>query len=169
MNAEFAGWVERYKELDIKRERHGLGHDDEQEWLRLKEAIEHAAAGPACPPSSRRRDMRVPADLEVTFADRRGFQHAYLRNISEGGVYVETDKPLKLRDRFDLRIVVASPATELELRVEVVWVNRQPSPSSGLLPGVGVAFLDLPPDKKATIKSLIHRTLDKLAREKGTP
>jgi uncharacterized protein (TIGR02266 family) len=165
MNAEFARWVERYKELDIKRERHGLGPEDETEWERLKDAIEHVAA-PGCPPSSRRRNMRVPADHEVTFQDRRGFQHAYLRNISQGGVYVETDSAFKMNDRFALRIIVKNPAIDLSLDVQVVWVNRHPSPSSGLLPGVGVAFLDLPPDDKATIKALIHKTLDKLVQQK---
>jgi uncharacterized protein (TIGR02266 family) len=106
----------------------------------------------------------VPASLEITFEDAGVFARAYLRNISEGGVYFETDRPLKMRDRFHLAIVVKEPAAELSLPVEVVWVNTTPSPGSGLGPGVGVAWIDLSPENKAAIKSIVHASLDEMAK-----
>jgi hypothetical protein len=42
-------------------------------------------------------------------------------------------------------------------------VNRTPSPGSGLDPGVGVAWRDLPPREKLAIKAMVHRALDAMA------
>ena len=158
MSDELEEAIALFKRLDQKREE-GLTEAEERAWNEAKETIERHSSEPM-PPSSRRRALRVPSELEVTFEDARGFQRAYLRNISEGGVYVTTEVDLRMRDRFQLRIVVRDPPETIELRVEVVWVNRTPSPSSGLAPGVGVAWLELPQDKKLIIKRLIHRALD---------
>ena len=151
-----------FKRLDEKRDE-GLTESEERAWNDAKETIERHSSEPM-PPSSRRRALRVPSELEVTFEDARGFQRAYLRNISEGGVYVATQLDLRMRDRFQLRILVRDPSETIELPVEVVWVNRTPSPSSGLAPGVGVAWLELPHDKKLVIKRIIHSALDELKR-----
>jgi uncharacterized protein (TIGR02266 family) len=109
----------------------------------------------------------VPTRLEVRFEDARGFERAYLRNISEGGVYVATSRDMRMGDRFQLSVTVEEPAQRLELAVEVVWVNRTPSPSSGLEPGVGVAWLALSQEEKRAIKAIVHRALDEL--QKLTP
>ena len=58
--------------------------------------MERLAGGEERPPSSRRRSLRVPTDMAVTFDDAQGFARAYLRNISDGGVYIETTLPLKM-------------------------------------------------------------------------
>jgi uncharacterized protein (TIGR02266 family) len=155
-----------FKQLDQKRDRAALTADEQRRWQDAKEAIERltAAPGEAVPPSSRRLSLRVPAHLEVTFEDADGFARAYLRNISEGGVYVESERPMRMRDRFQLTIVVRQPGETLELPVEVVWVNGNPSPSSGLKPGVGVAWLDLTPANKEIIKGIVHASLDEMAK-----
>jgi uncharacterized protein (TIGR02266 family) len=153
-----------FKRLDAKRAGEGLSDEEESLWLATKEWIERfTAAGEELPPSSRRSSLRVPSHLAVTFQDAHGFARAYLRNISEGGVYVATDRDLRMRDRFRLTIVVEKPAESIELPVEVVWVNRTPSPGSGLEPGVGVAWLELPQKEKLAIKGMVHRALDAMA------
>lgn len=159
-----------FKRLDAKKSEGELTAEEERQWLEAKEAIEVAAEERhTLPPSSRRKSLRVPAELEVEFQDAGGFQRAYLRNISEGGVYIATKLELKMGDRFALTIVVRDPEHTLNLPVEVVWVNKTPSPSSGLEPGVGVAWLALPPEDKAVIKSIVHRSLDQIARSQTDP
>ena len=79
-----------------------------------------------------------------------------------GGVYVETDNELNMGDRFRLRIMVEDEDEIFDLDVEVVWVNKSPSASSGLRRGVGVAWLNLPERKKQMIKRIVHRALDEM-------
>ncbi len=101
----------------------------------------------------------------MTFEDSEGFRSAYLRNISEGGVYVESGSTFKMGNRFLLKMVLENPALVIEQNVQVVWVNANPSPGSGLEPGVGVAFLNLPAASKKMIKAIVHNRLDELAGE----
>jgi uncharacterized protein (TIGR02266 family) len=163
MSQQLSDVIALFKRLDAQRGSAGLDADEQREWLHAKELIERQSApGAQMPPSSRRRSLRVPTRLEVRFEDARGFERAYLRNISEGGVYVATSRDMRMGDRFQLSLTVEEPAQRLELAVEVVWVNRTPSPSSGLEPGVGVAWLALSPEEKRAIKAIVHRALDEL-------
>jgi uncharacterized protein (TIGR02266 family) len=157
--------IDAFRQLDDKRSDGSLGPDEELAWVAAKERIERLTApGEEMPPSSRRHTLRVPTTLHVTFENERGFERAYLRNISEGGVYVATSHPLKMGDRFRLTMLVDASGEALELPVEVVWVNRNPSPGSGLEPGVGVAWLELASEQKTAIKAILRRALDDLAR-----
>lgn len=165
MQGDLSSWVATFKQLDLKRERIGLTISEERQWVQLKDAIEHATSSEKCPPSSQRRSIRVPTDYVATFDDPDGFRDAYLRNISEGGVYIESGTRFEMGDRFVLRMVVEDPPVSIEQHVQVVWVNANPSPGSGLEPGVGVAFLDLPADKKMKIKAIVHNRLDELAAQ----
>lgn len=164
MEGDLSTWVAEFKELDLKRSRASLGVEEARRWVELKDAIEHATSSEKCPPSSQRHSIRVPADFVVTFENPDGFRKAYLRNISEGGVYVESGDTFEMGDRFVLRMSMQNPKIDIDQKVQVVWVNANPSPGSGLEPGVGVAFLDLPADKKLTIKAIVHNRLDELVR-----
>ena len=156
--------IERFRELDALRSSDGLTGEQEQQWNSLKDWLERVwAQDDSLPPSSRRDTLRVPTRLEVSFHDAHGFERAYLRNISEGGVYFASDRDLRMGDRFNLSIVVEEPPSTIELPVEVVWVNRNPSPQSGLDPGVGVAWLELSPEQKKSIKAMVHHALQAAA------
>ncbi len=170
MAGDISEKVELFKRLDDKRDQGVLSPEAEDLWQELREELELVSApSEDIPPSSRRFAVRVPANLDVTFEDARGFNKAYLRNISEGGVYVETRLPLEMGGRFELTIQVERPRKTIELPVEVVWVNRSPSESSGLKRGVGVAFLDLDPKHKAEMKALIHHALDVMVDSLAAP
>jgi len=161
---ELVQTISLFKGLDDKRVREGLTPPEQERWFTLKDVIEQEVFPDSAPPPSSRRDsLRVPTMMDVTFEDARGFEQAYLRNISEGGVYLETRRPLPLGTRFELAITIADSGEKLALKVEVVWVNGNPSPSSGLKPGVGVAWLDLPREDKGAIKAIVHRALDEAA------
>jgi uncharacterized protein (TIGR02266 family) len=165
MDGNFSSWVAAFKQLDLKRSEGGLSPAEARDWLNLKDAIEHHTSSEKCPPSSQRESIRVPTDYEVTFEDPDGFRSAYLRNISEGGVYIESGSTFKMGDRFVLKMMMESPVVKIEQDVQVVWVNANPSTGSGLEPGVGVAFLNLPGDRKKQIKAIVHNRLDELVLE----
>lgn len=167
MQGDFSAWVAAFKALDLKRAHTRLTPDEARRWLDLKDAIEHHTSSEKCPPSSQRDSIRVPTDYEVTFEDPEGFRKAYLRNISEGGVYVESGTKFKMGDRFSLKMVLENPTVTIQQDVQVVWVNANPSPGSGLEPGVGVAFLDLPADRKLVIKAIVHNRLDEIVSGAG--
>jgi uncharacterized protein (TIGR02266 family) len=159
---KLADKIDLFRQLDDKREKGGLDALEEERWLGLKDWLERAWAAESesqLPPSSRRSSLRVPLHLEIEFKDARGFERAYLRNISTGGVYIATQRDLRMGDRFHLNLTVDEPYLELELPVEVVWENRKPSPQSGLEPGVGVCWIAVTPEQKAAIKQVVRQAL----------
>ena len=168
MSAVLKAKIRLFKELDAKRAQGGLDDDERARWLECKETIERfLAEGDELPPSSRRSSLRVPSQMAISFESAGAFYEAYLRNISEGGVYIATQRDLRMGDRFLLTVAVDDGNEQVTLTVEVVWVNKRPSPGSGLDPGVGVAWLDLTPEKKALIKGVVHRALDEVGETDG--
>ncbi len=155
--------VEEFKKLDNMLSEGKLTEADEDRWVILKHRIEQLTV-PGIVPSSRDAPLVAQVDLEVSFEDARGFGKSYLRHISEGGVYVEMEPVLEMGTRFRLGIRIGAPQASLKLDVQVVWVNPEPSEDSGLKPGVGVAWLDLPADKKAIIKGIVHGALDEIVK-----
>ena len=154
--------LQQFKALDNARTTRTLSGAEEQRWRELKDAIEAATSNADCPPSSQRAAIRVPVSYEASFRDAAGFRNAYLRNISEGGVYIASGNTFGMGDRFVLFLVLENPPVVIEQRVQVVWVNANPTPGTGLEPGVGVAFLDIEPATKARIKAIVHNRLDEL-------
>jgi uncharacterized protein (TIGR02266 family) len=169
MSADLKATIKLFKELDEKRAQRGLTEAEHAQWFECKEVIERfLSEGEDLPPSSRRSTLRVPSHMAISFENAGAFYKAYLRNISEGGVYIATEQDLRMGDRFHLTVALEDGGEQVTLKVEVVWVNKQPSPGSGLEPGVGVAWLDLSPDKKAQIKRVVHRALDEVSAADGS-
>lgn len=158
--------VATYRWLDDRRAERPLSADEERAWRDAMVVITRYASADTEPPPDRRQTLRVPSHLEVTFSDEGRFERAYLRNISEGGVYIATEHPFECGHRFHLTLHIARTGERLDLQVQVVWVNRNPSPRSGLDPGVGVAWLSLDPASKQAIKNIVRRALDRMVEDR---
>jgi len=101
------------------------------------------------PAEGRRRTRRSPLFVEVTVRDRGGAYFHRARNISVGGMFV--DSPVPLPEGTRLRLAFRLPASRtIEVGGEVRWTTRiagQPVPH----PGMGVAFVGLGADDRAAI------------------
>lgn len=71
----------------------------------------------------------------------------YLRDISEGGAYVETEQPIKVGQ--ELMISLSSPALERTSTINGVVVRRDPK-------GIGIRFSELTLQQKQMIRSLVE-------------
>lgn len=73
--------------------------------------------------------------------------HCYMRDLSEGGAYLETDQPVQLDQR--LVLTLFSPMLEQSCAIKGIVVRRDKK-------GLGVRFEDLILDQKQVIRSLIE-------------
>jgi uncharacterized protein (TIGR02266 family) len=88
----------------------------------------------------RRTDPRYARRLEVEVLAGELRQVATTRNISLGGVFVETTEPLPLQTRLQIRFRIPTQPEPIEVGGEVRWVE----PAAGdLLPGMGIRFQGL--------------------------
>jgi uncharacterized protein (TIGR02266 family) len=97
----------------------------------------------------RREHPRLSIAVEVDFKSGCNFYSARVRDISVGGLFIETEAPLAI----GVQLVVDLKFLKQHLRVdsEVMWVL-----SDGDRPvGVGVKFLDLRPAARKSVEAFM--------------
>jgi len=92
----------------------------------------------ACEFSSR-KEARVQKTLSLMFKDRKSFIKAYTDNISKGGLFIMTERPLKQGEQFLLKLQVPDLPEPIKLNCEVSWVREQ-TDTEKRPPGMGIKF-----------------------------
>jgi uncharacterized protein (TIGR02266 family) len=101
------------------------------------------------PAPAARQSERLTINKE--FASFDEFLDAYVTNVSSGGVFIRTKRPLPVGTVVDLHFTVIADGLELIEGVgEVVRVDDNPA-------GMGVAFRDLSPASRALLDRLLAR------------
>lgn len=112
------------------------------------------------PPSEgieRREHRRVDVTWAVDCHDGDTFLYSYITNISAMGIFISTRKPPVLNSKLTLKFT-PDTGNELpfELEGEVAWVNEWRAHGENLNPGFGVRFVNLTPDNRERLVSLVH-------------
>jgi hypothetical protein len=89
----------------------------------------------------RRRQDRVCARLDVSYGVDRPDRRAVVENISESGLYLNTNEAPKPGTKLILRIEF--PERVVTLRGEVVWAIQVPEHErASMISGMGVRFIN---------------------------
>lgn len=83
-----------------------------------------------------RQHPRAPIELKVDYKKLNSFFADYTKNISKGGTFIKTKKPLPIGTRFLFKLTVPQREAPFELLGEVVWSNAE-----GDEPGMGIRFI----------------------------
>jgi uncharacterized protein (TIGR02266 family) len=105
------------------------------------------------------RPLRVPTHLKVRYGP--GGDEGVVHNFSEGGVFIQTERPLASGTPLRLAIDPGDGDAGLELDAVVVWV-REIANMDGPA-GCGVAFQNVGAAETATIGERIERALREIA------
>ncbi len=88
-----------------------------------------------------REASRIATRLTVRFGMGRTERTGYAENVSEGGIYINTNEPYRVSDRVLLRIEF--PERTLVRRGEIVWAIRVPDHQrESMICGMGISFID---------------------------
>lgn len=111
-------------------------------------------------PKDRRKDMRAPIELRVEYKRLNSFFADYTRNISRGGTFIRTTKPLSIGTDFNFKLVVPKLAEPLVLRGRVQWVVQpEESEQSGHEPGMGIGFIYQSEAERQRIEGIVEKLL----------
>lgn len=149
--------VREYASLDRKRQNEGVTPREYQRWLDLKQRLDQRL--PSAPPTvyaEKRRGPRIPTRLLVHYESLGALRQAVIRNISRGGLFIETAFTPAIGTPLLLRLRVGDCGEDMELPAEVVSVNLRPDLSSRA-PGMGVKFANLSPEQQAAVDRLFER------------
>jgi type IV pilus assembly protein PilZ len=94
-------------------------------------------------PNSRRSAPRAPIDLKVEYKKMNTFFADYAKNISKGGTFIKTDRPLPVGTEFLFKLSLPKRATPFELRGAVIWTNQPSEIQHPEVPemGMGIRFI----------------------------
>jgi type IV pilus assembly protein PilZ len=93
------------------------------------------------PQSDDRRDAnRAPIELKVEYKRVNTFFADYTKNISRGGTFISTTRPLSVGTEFLFSLTVPGMGEPLRLRGKVIWTNSTETATTANPPGMGIEF-----------------------------
>ncbi|MBI2393549.1 MAG: TIGR02266 family protein [Deltaproteobacteria bacterium] len=110
------------------------------------------------PPASDRRQVdRLPIELRVEYRRLNSFFADYTKNISKGGTFIRTAKPLPPGTEFVFVLIIPKLEEPLRLNGEVVWTT-DPSRATDEQPaGMGIRFKYLDDAERRVTEDIVER------------
>jgi type IV pilus assembly protein PilZ len=111
-----------------------------------------------------RRYVRAPIELRVAYKKLNSFFADYTKNISKGGTFIKTKKPLPIGTRFLFHLSIPNRADPFELSGEVIHADP-----AGEEAGMGIRFVwEEDTDRQAfesIVEELMSRSLGPLVAQ----
>ena len=89
----------------------------------------------------RRGGVRAPIELKVEYKRLNSFFADYTKNISRGGTFIRTERPLEIGTDFVFKLGIPTLAEPLVLAGKVQWVIVPEQASGEQEPGMGIGFI----------------------------
>lgn len=107
-----------------------------------------------------RQSPRAPIELKVDYKKMNSFFADYTKNISKGGTFIKTAKPLPMGTRFLFKLTVPARTEPFELLGEVVWAQ-----TDGDGPGMGIRFIYSTDTQRSEFEAIVE---DLMAKSLGS-
>ena len=101
-----------------------------------------------------RRETRAPIELKVDYKKLNSFFADYTKNISKGGTFIKTKKPLPIGTQFLFKLGVPHRENPFELLGEVVW-----SQTDGDEPGMGIRFIYSDDSQRSDFEGVVEQLM----------
>lgn len=111
---------------------------------------------PSTPPPAapRRQQFRVPFVVEVNLTSDHTFWTGFTNNLSSGGVFLASPRPLPLGSRVQFELRLPDDGQTSLITAEVRWY-REEGAIEGEPGGMGLQFVDLDTDLQGRIDEFV--------------
>jgi type IV pilus assembly protein PilZ len=105
-----------------------------------------------------REHFRAPIELKVEYKKMNTFFSDYTKNISKGGTFIKTDKPLKVGTEFVFKLFVPAQDDPFTLRGQVAWINTEHESQRPEIQerGMGIRFLYTDDAQREKFEALVE-------------
>jgi uncharacterized protein (TIGR02266 family) len=113
-----------------------------------------------------RRHVRIPCEFPVTFEAENAAYQGRSYSLSSGGIFIITTDLPRVKTLIKLRFWLPSTERVVQCTGQVVW-RKEHLPDSIFThpPGIGVAFLDMKEEDRATVCEYISSQISETTRE----
>jgi uncharacterized protein (TIGR02266 family) len=112
-------------------------------------------------PNERRKHARIDKTFKIVYSTPKAFINHYLSDISAGGLFIKTNTPLDVGERFNLKLFLPNGGKELFVACEVIWIHTEETgvTNGDHPPGMGVRFLNLSTEGEEKIRTVLSHSL----------
>jgi type IV pilus assembly protein PilZ len=108
----------------------------------------------------RRGDNRAAIELKVEYKRLNSFFADYTKNISRGGTFIKTNRPLPIGTEFVFKLFVPQLQRPLAIHGEVQWVVTEAEAEVQRTdPGMGIRFVYKTGDPQAEIARAVEKLM----------
>jgi len=107
----------------------------------------------------RRAAPRAAIELSVEYKRLNTFFADYTRNISKGGTFIRTDRPLDIGTEFVFALTIRGLEEPLRLRGRVQWTVQPADATDDSPAGMGIAFQYATDDERLATESIVERLM----------
>lgn len=102
----------------------------------------------------RRRAERAPVVVRIEYSTVDALFSDFTRNINEGGIFVETDEPIPLDEKVELKLRLPGSNEFVHVTGRVVRVELATATSVG---GIAIEFEELDAEARELINAAVRR------------
>jgi type IV pilus assembly protein PilZ len=115
------------------------------------------------PHHERRKQPRVFVRALVDYESPGTFLYDYSKDLSEGGIFLETERPLPTGTPVTLRFTLPDIDRVFEVKGKVAWINETKPKGGAKAPkfqvGMGVQFEEMEEEDRKTIRDYVTKLL----------
>ena len=110
-----------------------------------------------------RQHQRAPIELKVEYKKMNTFFSDYTKNISKGGTFIKTDRPLKVGTEFVFKLFIPAQEDPFTLRGRVAWVNTEGESQRPDVAekGMGIKFIYQDDAQRRLFEDVVEQMLKK--------
>ena len=102
-----------------------------------------------------REAVRVPLDLTVGHGEDGNYFFDVAQNLSKGGVFIKTEKPLPVGSSIDVSFTVPRSRKKIVVKGSVMWCQEAVKGRANVIAGMGVQFLDFEGKSKESLEDYL--------------
>jgi type IV pilus assembly protein PilZ len=109
--------------------------------------------------ADRRAALRAPIELRVEYKRLNSFFSDYTRNISKGGSFIRTDRPLPIGTEFIFCLSVPKLQEPLRLIGKVIWIVSTEKATEKQPAGMGIEFQYRDDSERSEVEAWVTRVM----------
>ena len=113
------------------------------------------------PPDNKRRATRLHHEIPIAYRSVGSFLSDWATNISQGGLFINTRKPLAVGTAVKILVQLPGAAFPFQLEGRVTRVTEFDN-RANMVPGMGVEFLNVDESKKRELEAFVERLKSQL-------
>jgi type IV pilus assembly protein PilZ len=109
--------------------------------------------------SDRRNNARHAIELSVEYKRLNTFFADYTRNISKGGTFIRTDRPLDVTTEFVFALTIRGLPEPLRLRGRVKWIVKPADATPNSPAGMGIEFQYANDEERHATEAIVEKLM----------